>query len=588
MKKVLYAVVIFTIISLSTNVYAQNKEGESECFNGVDYSSARNDYGGFYNAPNNPNELAFAALKQDGSIVAWGNPNYGGANAPTDKGYVKIYSTANSFAALKSDGTISTWGGYYSENTNIPIGEGYTEIYSTGSAFAALKQDGSIVAWGNPNYGGANAPTDKGYVKIYSTANSFAALKQDGSIVAWGDNDSGGAGAPTDKGYVKIYSTSSAFAALKQDGSITSWGSLYFGGTGAPTDSGYIEVYSTDYAFAALKQDGSIVAWGIGCDSGVPTDKGYTKIYSTDSVFAALKSDGSIVSWGFFENGNSFEAPTDKGYEKIYSTYAAFAALKSDGSITVWGDSDYGGSNAPTDKGYIKIYSTKFGAFAALKSDGSITVWGGGDSSLGAPTDPGYIIPYGGDTCEILKFSQCNDSIDNDGNGLIDYPNDPGCVNMDDNEENGFMPIFRLYNTRNGAQLYTRGVADKDKILAKFKDFEFTDGQPAFWASLTEQPGLTPIFRLYNQRTGAQLYTRGEADKNKILNKFKDFKFTDGTPAFYASLIDDGSTPIYRLYNRRTGMQLYTRGKADKDKILAKFKDFEFTDDGPAFYLRTN
>ncbi len=144
-------------------------------------------------------------------------------------------------------------------------------------------------------------------------------------------------------------------------------------------------------------------------------------------------------------------------------------------------------------------------------------------------------------------------------------------------------PIFRLYNTRTGTQLYTRGEADKNKILNKFRDFVFTDGVPAFYASLTND-GTTPIFRLYNTRTGAQLYTRGEADKNKILNKFKDFKFTDGTPAFYASLSDDGSTPIYRLYNKRTGMQLYTRGEADKNKILSKYSDYEFTDGVPAFY----
>ncbi len=151
-------------------------------------------------------------------------------------------------------------------------------------------------------------------------------------------------------------------------------------------------------------------------------------------------------------------------------------------------------------------------------------------------------------------------------------------------EGNKKTPIFRLYNTRTGTQLYTRGEADKNKILTKFRDFEFTDGAPAFYASLTEQPGLTPIYRLYNTRTGAQLYTRGEADKNKILTKFRDFEFTDGAPAFYASLTDDGTTPIFRLYNTRTGMQLYTRGEADKNKILNKFRDFEFTDDGPAFY----
>ena len=46
----------------------------------------------------------------------------------------------------------------------------------------------------------------------------------------------------------------------------------------------------------------------------------------------------------------------------------------------------------------------------------------------------------------------------------------------------------------------------------------------------------TPIYRLYNKRTGAQLYTRGKTDRDKILDKYKDFEFTDGMPAFYARL----------------------------------------------------
>jgi hypothetical protein len=31
-------------------------------------------------------------------------------NVPTDKGYTKIYSTDNAFAALKADGSITAWG----------------------------------------------------------------------------------------------------------------------------------------------------------------------------------------------------------------------------------------------------------------------------------------------------------------------------------------------------------------------------------------------------------------------------------------------------------------------------------------------
>jgi len=107
-------------------------------------------------------------------------------------------------------------------------------------------------------------------------------------------------------------------------------------------------------------------------------------------------------------------------------------------------------------------------------------------------------------------------------------------------------------------------------------------------AMITSNKVNTPIYRLYNTRTGAQLYTRGDADKDKILAKYPDFEFTDNAPAFYASLTDDGTTPIYRLYNTRTGAQLYTVGMADRDKILAKWHDFEFTDNMPAFYASAN
>ncbi len=145
-------------------------------------------------------------------------------------------------------------------------------------------------------------------------------------------------------------------------------------------------------------------------------------------------------------------------------------------------------------------------------------------------------------------------------------------------------PIYRLYNTKTGTQLYTKGQADRDKILNKWSDFEFTDGTPAFYARTTYD-GNTPMYRLYNKRTGAQLYTKGEADRDKILAKWSDFEFTDGAPAFYAAMsLKAGLTPIFRLYNTKTGMHLYTKGEADRDKILNKYKDFEFTDGAPAFY----
>ncbi len=243
-------------------------------FSEVDYSSSQNDFDGFNNSPNYANKRGFAAIKDDGSIMMWTDPNYGGIPAPSGSGYTKIYSNGYAFATLEADGSITAWGGTNNEGTGAPSDSGYTKIYSTQYAFAALKADGSITAWGYSYWGGTTgAPSDNGYTKIYSNAYAFAALKADGSITTWGDIKSGGTNspnAPTDKGYIKIYSSDSAFAALKADGSITSWGNFdsSWGNfeskhiNAAPTDKGYTEIYSNAFAFSAVKPDGSIRAWG--------------------------------------------------------------------------------------------------------------------------------------------------------------------------------------------------------------------------------------------------------------------------------------------------------------------------------------
>jgi hypothetical protein len=43
---------------------------------------------------------AFAALKANGSIKAWGKPNSGGKKAPSGRGYTDIYSTTDAKAFL--------------------------------------------------------------------------------------------------------------------------------------------------------------------------------------------------------------------------------------------------------------------------------------------------------------------------------------------------------------------------------------------------------------------------------------------------------------------------------------------------------
>ena len=391
-------------------LYPNNvREYETKCFAiGNVQTWGRTDYGG--SAPSTvtavnsgvvtvySNEKAFAALKTDGSIVAWGDAGSGGtAPGTVSSGVVAVYSTNTALAALKTDGSIVAWG-ISGDGGTTPgnVSSGVVAVYSTLYAFTALKTDGSVVSWGRSDYGGS-APSsvttaNSGVVAVYSGGGAFAALKNNGSVVAWGGSTFGGINPGITGGVVAMCSAYVAFAALKTDGSIVAWGDSAYGAA-APSsvtaaNSGVIAVYSAGYAFAALKTNGSLVAWGNSTWGGTTpanVSSGVVAVASTELALAALKSDGSVVAWGLSTYGGTTPANVSSGVVAIYSTLYAFVALNTDGSVVAWGNSTYGGTNPGISSGVISIYSTLY-TFATIKTDGSVQTWG--DSQYGG-TSPG-------------------------------------------------------------------------------------------------------------------------------------------------------------------------------------------------------
>ncbi|WP_240953049.1 Ig-like domain-containing protein [Prochlorococcus sp. P1361] len=365
------------------------------------------------------NKYAFAALKDDGSVVTWGDSEKGGDSSSVDlelsSGINQIFSNPHAFAALKDDGSVVTWGdsekGGDSSSVDLELSSGVNQIFSTEHAFAALKDDGSVVTWGASDYGGDSSSVDlelsSGVNQIFSANMVFAALKDDGSVVTWGILNQGGDSSSVDlelsSGVNQIFSTSGAIAALKDDGSVVTWGDSGYGGDSNSVDlelgSGVNQIFSTKSAFAALKDDGSVVSWGasdFGGDSSsvdLELSSGVNKIFSAKHAFAALKDDGSVVSWGFSDYGgdsSSVDLELSSGVNQIFSTGYAFAALKDDGSVVSWGASRMGGDNSSVDlelsSGVSQIFSTGY-AFAALKDDGSVVTWGGGRSGGDSSSD---------------------------------------------------------------------------------------------------------------------------------------------------------------------------------------------------------
>ena len=134
--------------------------------------------------------FAFAALRGDGGVVTWGDPQCGGDSTAVremlNAQVRQLHATSHAFAAIKDDGTVVTWGSAANggDSTTIqPILKDVQEIQSTHCAFAALQTDGHVIAWGDTRFGGDYAQVQdqlRDVYQIHASGYAFAALRIDG------------------------------------------------------------------------------------------------------------------------------------------------------------------------------------------------------------------------------------------------------------------------------------------------------------------------------------------------------------------------------------------------------------------------
>ena len=189
------------------------------------------------------------ALTANGSIVGWGNNDYGQAQdgRPPWAGRVAALSGgALHSLVLTSNGTVFAWGYNYQGQCNVPPGLSNVIAIAAGGAHnLALKSEGTVAAWGYNNYGQTNVPEGlSNIVAIAAGGDHSLALKSDGTIVAWGSNTNGESTVPTGLGPAIAISagfsdsmalvlppTPTLGEQLTAQGVVLSWPSVYSGFT---------------------------------------------------------------------------------------------------------------------------------------------------------------------------------------------------------------------------------------------------------------------------------------------------------------------------------------------------------------------
>ncbi|OLP97890.1 Ankyrin repeat and KH domain-containing protein mask [Symbiodinium microadriaticum] len=186
--------------------------------------------------------LSFAAILGDGSVVTWGDAEYGGDSSAVQdqlKNVQQIQASDFAFAAVLADGSVVTWGDADDGGDSSAVQDqlkNVQQIQASDSAFAAILGDGSVVTWGSAGCGGDSSAVQdqlKNVQQIQASDSAFAAVLADGSVVTWGDADDGGDSSAVQdqlKNVQQIQASDRAFAAIRGDGSVVTWGSDAHGG----------------------------------------------------------------------------------------------------------------------------------------------------------------------------------------------------------------------------------------------------------------------------------------------------------------------------------------------------------------------
>jgi hypothetical protein len=173
-----------------------------------------------------------------GTVVAWGQNNYGQTNVPAGlSGVMAIDAGFFHTVALKTNGAVVAWGRNAYGETNVPAGlTNVTAIAAGGDHTVALKSDGTVVAWGRNSEGQTNVPTGLNNVTaIAAGALHTVALKSDGTVVGWGYNVYGETTAPAGLSNVTAIAAGEHHTvALKTNGTVVAWGQNNYGQTNVP------------------------------------------------------------------------------------------------------------------------------------------------------------------------------------------------------------------------------------------------------------------------------------------------------------------------------------------------------------------
>ena len=130
-------------------------------------------------------------------------------------------------------------------------------------------------------------------------------------------------------------------------------------------------------------------------------------------------------------------------------------------------------------------------------------------------------------------------------------------------------PVYRFFNRAKGVHFYTADEAEKNSTIANHASTYTFEGV-AFRLDSDSPDNAAPLYRFYNRRTGVHFYTASEAEKNATMKDLSGAYVFEGVSYLVCGVASPGSRPVYRFFNKRAGVHFYTADEAEKSETIKR------------------
>lgn len=141
------------------------------------------------------------------------------------------------------------------------------------------------------------------------------------------------------------------------------------------------------------------------------------------------------------------------------------------------------------------------------------------------------------------------------------------------------VPIYRLYSPTFNRHHYCDEY-EANYLLTNYPEV-WTLEAAAFYAYRNADNGTAPVYRLYNERLREHLFTMDANEKDTLVNTYENSWKFEGVAFYVDPEPADGTVPVWRLYSDDLQTHLLTTDVNEKERLLTD----GWHDEGVAYYV---